>query len=179
MHLKLMVGGTENWDEDNEEFVYLGGFPIHLEHSLYTVSKWEAIHQKPFLTKDEKSAEEMLDYVLCMVQEDIAPEVLSTMTQAHVAQINEYINSPQTATTFKNTPPGRQQEILTSELLYYWLTKFEIPWEAQHWPLNRLFTLLKVFNVKEAPPKKQDSANDAVERARLNAERLKQFETTG
>lgn len=173
--------GDEYWDSKKEEFFTIDDLVVTFEHSLVSLSKWEAIHLKPFITEDEKSSEEILSYVECMILDpDLAPEALRRLDDEAMTKINDYMNSKQTATWFPEEPKGaKSREKITSELIYYWMIAFDIPWEAQHWHLERLFTLIKVCNVKNSPPKKRSPQEMAQERARINAERLAQTGSRG
>lgn len=171
------------WDEANEEFVEqsekLG--TLTLEHSLVSLSKWESEFKKPFLGAEEKSDEEVMAYIKFMILDpDFSPGVFSRLSQDNIDAINEYINDPRTATWFASDPGGRKSgEVVTSELIYYWMITYNIPFECQYWHLNRLFTLIRVCNVKNGKPKKQTKADMIAERNRLNAERRAQFNSKG
>ena len=67
--------------------------------------------------------------------------------------IMQYINDPMTATTIKDTPGKRNNELITSELIYYWMVALEIPFECEKWHINRLLTLIKICNIKNQPAK--------------------------
>jgi len=179
--LTITVGGTESFDETTDSFVLVGGTEIQLEHSLVSLSKWESIFEKPFLGDDQKSGEEVLTYIKCMCLDDnLAPEVFQQLTEANFKAVNDYLNAKQTATWFADAPGApRSREIITSELIYYWMTAFNIPWEAQEWHLNRLFTLIRICNTKQSKPKKMSRAEEAQRRRDLNEQRKKQLGTTG
>jgi hypothetical protein len=179
--LTLRVGGTDSYDETKSEFVEQDGLLLRFEHSLLSVSKWESIHEKPFLGNDEKSADEITSYIRCMCLDDnIAPEVFKQLTKKNYDDINAYLESKQTATWFNEQPGAPQsREVITAELIYYWLTVFKIPFECQHWHLNRLFTLIRICNVKQGKPKKMSRAEVAARNRELNARRRAQLGTTG
>jgi len=178
--LKIVVGGTEAFDEETNSFVMQGGTEVELEHSLVSLSKWESEFEKPFLGKDDKSPEEILAYIKAMVIGEISPGVISQMSSENIEAINTYIDSRQTATWFRDTPGApASREVITSELIYYWMTTFNIPWEAQHWHLNRLFTLIRVCNQKQSKPKKMSRAEVAQRNRELNNQRKAQLGTKG
>lgn len=178
--LKLTIVLSESWDSVNEEFLY-EKIDLELEHSLVSLSKWESIHEKLFLGKDEKTKEEIYSYIECMIcTPDYPPNVVEKFTEEDFEKINAYIDAKMTATYFsqtKNTPRPREQ--ISSELIYYWLVSYQIPWEAQYWHLNRLFTLIRVFNVKNTQEKPKTNREMMEERRALNAKRLKELKTTG
>jgi hypothetical protein len=177
--LKLTVVLQEGVDEDNN-FVIIEGFELELEHSLVSLSKWEAKFGKPFLSKNKKTDEEALWYIQAMcLTPNVPPEVFQKLSNANVEAVNEYLNTKQTATWFPDTPDGKNQEIITNEVIYYWLTSFRIPWEAQYWNLNRLFTLIRVFDAKNSPVKKKVGTDDLARRREENRRRLEQHHTNG
>lgn len=178
--LKLFVPGIELFDESTEEFVYSDDTVLELEHSLVSLSKWESIWKKPFMAS-EKSTEETLSYVNCMsLVGDISQEVFSRMTEDNFREINEYINDTKTATWFaedKNDKSSR--DVITSELIYYWMFTVNIPIECENWHLGRLITLIKVFSKKNQPEKKMSTQEIARRNRELNAARRQKYKTRG
>ena len=173
---------SEGWDNEKQEFVDPEYKTLQLEHSLISLSKWESKWHKPFYSKKERSAEEMLDYIKCMtLTKNVDEDVYNHITQENVDDIRKYIDDPMTATTFSREEKKiGKNEIITSELIYYWMLESGIPFdECQKWHLNRLLTLISVCTIKNAPPKKR-SARDIMSRnAALNAARRKQMNTKG
>lgn len=180
--LELIIPGVEYWDEEKQEFVYGEEQTLKLEHSLVSLSKWESKHHKAFLSNKEKTAEETLDYIKYMtITPNVNPEVYKRLTNDHVQQINEYIAAPMTATVI-NKEPGKgkgSKETVTAELIYYWMMKLGIWEKCEKWHLNRLMTLIEVFNVKDAPPKKRSQRDIMSRNAALNEARRKQLGTKG
>lgn len=171
--LQLQVTTAESYDEAAEKFVPSEQFELVLEHSLVTVSKWESKFEKPFLGPSEKSQEEIYWYILAMIQTENPPEdVLQKLSEANLAEINAYINANMTATTFHDEKNAKgSREVITTEIIYYWMVSLNIPWEAQYWHFNRLLTLIRVCNLKNQPAKKM-SRNEAAQRQRaINEER--------
>lgn len=179
--LVLRVGETESYDESTTEFVKEGGIILELEHSLLALSKWEAKHEKPFLGKESKSSEEVLDYVKCMILDpDFPPEVLHQLSKENFEDINSYIEAKMSATYFSEAPGAPStRDVITSELIYYWMTVFQIPFECENWHINRLFTLIRVCNIKQSKPKKMSRGELAARNRELNAQRKAQLGTTG
>lgn len=180
--LTITVPGVEAYDEEKEEFVQVvKEQTLQLEHSLVSLHKWESKWCKVFLGKAEKTDEEMLDYIKCMtITQNVKPDVYDRITTENVTQIRDYINAPMTATCFsedKNSKGGR--EIVTAELIYYWMIALGIPFECRKWHLNSLLTLVKVCNIKNSPPKKRSKKEIMSRNAALNAARRKQLNTKG
>ena len=179
--LRITIPAAELWDEDKQEFVSTKEQTLQLEHSLVSLSKWESKWCKAFLTKTDKTAEETLDYIKCMtITPNVDPNVYNFLTQANMMEINNYIQAPMTATCFnedKSQKGGR--EVVTSELIYYWMIALNIPFECQKWHINRLLTLIRVCNIKNQPPKKRSKREIMSSNAALNAARRKQLNSRG
>ena len=178
--LRITIPGLEYYDEEKNEFTYYDEHTIDLEHSLVSISKWEAKWCKPFLTNADKSALEVIDYVRCMtVNEELPLDTYTRLTEDNLKAINEYIGSPMTATTFAAERNSGGREIITSEIIYYWMVSFNIPFECQYWHLNRLLTLIKVCNVKNNPPKKMSKQEILARNRALNEARKREMNTRG
>lgn len=179
--LKITIEGIELYDEIKEEFIETKTQTLTLEHSLVSISKWESKWRRPFLSKEPMSTEETIDYVKCMtIERNVDPNLYLGLTNDHVEEIKQYIENPMTATTFSREEKGRNSgEIVTSELIYYWMTVFHIPPEYQKWHLNRLLTLIKICNIKNQPPKKMSQRDVMSRNAALNAARRKRLNSKG
>lgn len=179
--LTITIPATEEFDEIKGEFVYSKEQTLQLEHSLISISKWESKWCKSFLSKQDKTPEEVIDYIKCMtLNPNVDDSVYRCLTQANLNTINEYIGAPMTATCFSEDKNGKSnKEVITSELIYYWMIALQIPFECQKWHLNRLLTLIRVCNVKNSPPKKMSKRDLMSRNASLNAARRKQFNTKG
>ncbi|MCM1179407.1 MAG: hypothetical protein NC347_04065 [Clostridium sp.] len=169
------------WDESKGEFVTSKEQKLVLEHSLVSLSKWESKWCKPFLSKQEKTTEETIDYIRCMtLTQNVDPEVYNFLTDDNIRDVNAYIEAPMTATWFSNSNSGKQnREQITAELVYYWMIALNIPFECQKWHLNRLLTLIRVCEVKNSPPKKMSRREILNRNAALNAARRKQLNSKG
>lgn len=182
--LIIKLPAAEYFDNEQEIFVQYEEVTLRLEHSLVSLSKWEEEFEKPFLDpSQEKTGEEVFGYIRAMVLDDDIPEgVFERFTEEHVQSINAYIERKMTATWFNDAaapqgPPSR--EIITAELIYYWIFALQMPYECREWHLNKLFTQIKVMNVKQSKPKKMSPRSAAAERSRLNAQRRAAMETNG
>jgi len=179
--LRITVPVLELFNEHDSSFTTLDGCDLELEHSLLSVSKWESKFHKAFLGPGEKSEEEVLAYIEAMILTPVfPPEVCSRLTQSNLADIHSYIESSHSATTFNDRQrPGRRSETVTSELIYYWMVSFNIPFECENWHLNRLLTLIRICNVKQSKPKKMPPSELARSRHELNEQRKAQLNTQG
>ena len=180
--LTVSIDGSELWDERTERFIYTDPKVIKLEHSLISLSKWESKWEKPFLTKEEKTDQEILDYIRCMtITQNVDPITYSCLSRQNINDIIQYMKAPMTATTIShrhnNKRPNREQ--ITSELIYYWMVAFRIPFECEKWHLNRLFTLIRVCEIKSQRPKKRSRNEILSDYAAINAARRKQYNTKG
>ena len=178
--LEITIPGLEYFNEETNEFTYYDDVTIELEHSLVSISKWESNWCKPFLDGKDKTMEEIIDYVKCMTITDKVDEgTYNRLTEGNLIAINDYIGRPMTATTFREEKKPGGREIITSEIIYYWMVSYNIPFECQYWHLNRLLTLVKVCNVKNNPPKKMSQQEILARNKALNDARRKQYGTRG
>lgn len=179
--LKIIIPDQEYYDELLDEFVTISELKLTLEHSLYTISKWESRWMKPFLGPNDKTDSEILDYILCMdLTETLTMDRIQKIPQMDLNRILTYINASMTATTFNESEGvSRNREIVTSELIYYWMIALQIPLECEHWHLNRLMTLIKICNIKNSPKKKQNTQAMLDKRKELNKQRKMQNNSTG
>lgn len=168
--LTLEVPGAEYFDPATNEFNYAEGRVLHLEHSLFSISKWEMKWKKAFLNC-KKTEEETLDYVRCMCAEDVDISVLARLTAEDWGLIEDYLNDPMTATTFgKDSGPKRNKKV-TSEEIYFMMAEYGVPFECDKWHFNRLMTLLKVCGIRKGPQKKVSRSDRLKHQAALNAAR--------
>lgn len=170
----------EKWDEEKEEFIPPVTQVLQLEHSLVSLQKWESKWKKPFLSKQEKTIEETIDYIKYMtITQNVNPDIYNHLTDEHIRQINDYISDPMTATTFSNESRGSGREQVTAELVYYWMIALNIPFDCRKWHLNSLLTLIRVCNVKNSPPKKMSKGEIMSRNAALNAARRQKLNSKG
>lgn len=180
--LTITVPAVEYFDEAANEFYDLPAVTLQLEHSLVSLSKWEAEWEKPFLGQSEKTTEEVVGYVKAMTLTENVPDgVYKRLTSENYQAINEYIGGKKTATWFAedDRPRGPRRETVTSELIYYWVASREIPIVCETWHLSRLFTLIRVVDEKNAPQKKMNPKSLAERNRELNAARQAKYGTNG
>lgn len=179
--LKIQVKGRELFDEETLTFISAKDTVLQLEHSLISLAKWESKWHKPFLNNEQKTEEEMRDYIRCMtITQNVDPDVYYCMSEENLLEIKRYMEDPMTATWFndKNNPKSRQKAV-TAELIYYWMITLGVPleWEKRH--LNRLLTLIRVCNNENAPKKKMSRKDVYKQNAALNEARKQKWGTTG
>lgn len=175
---------SEYWDSEREVFIEKPAtkeVTLQLEHSLVSLSKWEAKWCKPFLTKEKKTVEESIDYIRCMtITQNVDPEVYNNITDDLIEQVSAYIDAPMTASYVSEEPGGASsRETITSELIYYWMIALQIPPDYQKWHLNRLMMLIKICNRKNAPHKPMGQNALMRRNAALNAARRKKHGSKG
>lgn len=177
--IKVPMSDDELFDEGENEFL-TEWFILDLEHSLVSLSKWESEFEKPFLSNEQRTEEETIGYIRAMcLTPDVPPKVFERLTNGNVDAIHDYIGAKMTATWFGPEREENVREIITAEVIYYWLVALNIPFEVQNWHLNRLLTLIRVCNEKSKPEKKLSPQEIAARNRALNAERKKQLGTTG
>lgn len=179
--LQIVVAGTELYDEVTETFSTVNDVTLELEHSLISLSKWEAKTNKPFLGPGGKTPEDVISYIQAMILTPNPPaNITDRLSDANIKEIQAYIDSQQSATTFNDRPnSAKRSEIITAELIYYWMIGFVIPFECQYWHLNRLFALIRVCNVKNTPGKMMPKHEIAQRNRELNAQRRAELGTRG
>ena len=173
--------GDEYYDDEKGEFI-LETVKVQFEHSLVSLHKWESKWKKPFYTRKAKTPEETIDYIKCMtLTEDVDPEIYNHLTPELVTKINNYIDDSMTATTFSKDAGkgGGNGEVITAEIIYYWMMSSGISYECRYWHLNQLLTLVRVFSVKSSPSKKMPRSELMSRNRSINAARKAQLNTKG
>lgn len=179
--LEITIPKQRLFNEKTSEFIYVKEQTLLLEHSLVSLSKWERKWHKPFISSD-KTREEIMDYIKMMtITKNVDPQVYETMTEDVISQIKNYIDDPMTATTFgEHSNNGSvNNEIITAEIIYYWMIALQIPVEFEKWHINSLITLIRVCEIKNSPPKKRSSREIASRTAALNAARRQKYAKKG
>lgn len=179
--LKLAIPELDMFDENTQRFISRKAKTLKLEHSLLSISKWESKYEKPFLTEEQKTEEEFRYYVMCMdITGTLTEEDTKMLLINEINEIQKYISQQHTATTFSGKDPNAKhsREVITSELVYYWLVSMEIPFEAEKWNINRLLTLIRICGIKNNP-KKMSKRDTMINNTSLNAMRRKALGTKG
>lgn len=174
----------EIFDESTNMFGIIKPQHLQMEHSLLSLSKWEARWRISFLSTKDKTEAQMLDYIYCMtINKNIDKRVFHALPKDCINRITHYIETPQTATTFRsdNQPFGKKgqrpvrQQIITAELIYWQMIVNGIPFSCEKWHLSRLLTLIRVCDIKNSTNKPNMTKAELIRRnAELNARRLKQ-----
>jgi len=175
--LPLTIPETEMFNSETQEFTTLPAVQLQLEHSLISLSKWEAKWKKSFLSTMEITAEEFRDYVRCMTINKIADDsCYDRLTTLHEKLIRAYIEDPMSATRLPNSKSmTRRNRIVTSEQIYGWMIDFNIPFNpCEKWHLNRLIMLINVCGIQQSPSKKRSTKDRyAAQNAQYNRMRNK------
>lgn len=187
--LTITISERELYNSELNLFYTVKPVTLRLEHSLFSIAKWEAKWKIPFISSQEKTGEQVLDYVRCMtINPQIDQVVYSCLTASDFKAIQEYIDDPMTATTFnedilkKNNPKSpskKKMKPITSEEIYYQMTALNIPFECDKWHFNRLQTLIRVCAIKNAPPKKMSKREIMNNNRALNEARRASMHTKG
>jgi hypothetical protein len=181
MPLSITVPATELFDSRTGDFIETKETVLHLEHSLISISKWESKWHKPYLSKDGKTREEALDYIRCMtLNSGVDPNVYLGLSESNIEEITKYMSDSMTATTIKQQNKRPSNETVTSELIYYWMTELNIPFDpCQKWHFSRLLTLIEVCSIKKTPSKKMSKSDILRQNHSLNAARRAKHHSRG
>lgn len=176
--LTITIDQQELWDEEKEEFISVEKTVLELEHSLKAIFDWEAIWNVPFLER-ELSIAESISYIKCMTLNKVDPNVYLFISNDQIDEIVKYMTKSQTATWFSNSNKTSRKEVVTAEVIFYWMTTQNIPFECQYWNIQRLITLIQVCSEKNAPPKKMSKQEIYSRNRALNAARKAKLHTKG
>lgn len=179
--LELNVPDIELYDEKLEAFTCIEGITVVMEHSLVSLSKWEASWRKAFLMPKQKlTPQEIVGYLRSMtITQNVPSAIYRYIYSYRLSEVYDYIEAPMTATTFSKITSKKNREVVTSELLYYWMIVFNIPFTCERWHLNRLLTLIALCNLKQQPDRKMSKAELAQRNSDLNSQRLRELNTRG
>lgn len=181
MPLTVTFPGRELYDQQSGKFIITKDTTVTLEHSLISISKWESKWKRSYFIKEPMTTEQSIDYIACMcLTKNIDPTIFRTMTNGIAKQISDYIADPMTATTITHRNKRPSRKIITSEVIYFWMCNYGIPFDpCQKWHLNRLMTLIEVAAAEEAGDQKMPRKEMLKQRSLLNAQRKAKYNTRG
>lgn len=181
--LDITIPSTEYFDDRNNCFIQTREQKLRLEHSLVSLSKWESKWHKPFLSinAEKRTWEETVDYVRFMtITQNVDPDIYYALTDDNIKEIEKYISDPMSATWFSNKNNARpSRQVVTSEIIYYWMIKQDIPFQCEKWHLNRLMALIRVCNEMDSGGKKMSKKDIYRQNRALNSARKKKYNTRG
>ena len=144
------IDGKDSEGNDLIKFKTLPGCTLRLEHSLVSVSKWEAKFHKPFIESSKViegvqnglTADELIYYVKCMtITQNVKDEVYNRLSKENWETIRKYIDDPMSATTFYDNREGKtpketskkslNKKPLTTEVIYYMMFSNGIPQDCE------------------------------------------------
>lgn len=182
--LRITIPEREYFDDSKQEFIKQKEQVLNLEHSLISISKWESKWKKPFLDNKGLTYNEFVSYIKCMsLNSNIDEDAYIGVDQETIQKVNAYIDDKMTATWFNEKESGKKKggrgQVVTSELIYYWMIAYEIPFECQKWHLNRLLTLIRICESKNSPSKKMKKKDTLAQYKALNDARRKALGSRG
>lgn len=179
--IKIVVPEREFYDEVKQEFINMKSREISLEHSLVSISKWESKFKRSFLNHGPATMDELREYIRYMtITQNVNPLVYQALSVENYKEIDQYIKDPMTATTFSQTSKApASRDIITAELIYYWMFSYGIPKECEKWHLNRLLALINVFSIKDGPERKMSKSELAARNRAINNARRAKLKTKG
>ena len=165
MPCKIYIPAQDLWDESRGEFISIKEHKLTLEHSLVSLTKYESNWHTPFLSPEEKTQEQVMDYIRCMVMEDDYDDnFIYALTPQDLKKIETYIATDQTASTIpeeKNSTEPKSNELMTSELIYYYLGQIQcLTPTIENWHLSRTLTLIRIASWKQ--PEKELNKKEAL-----------------
>lgn len=194
--LRIHIEGKELYDEDRDLFYRVEDLDLTLRHSLKSLTIWESVYKVSFMEKfgqPDMPVQSVMDYIAYMVIKprnfleyyEKHPDALTGINRTDIDRIRDYIQDPTTATVFndknikKMGAASNKKEIVTSEIIYYWMTALAIPFECENWNLNRLLTLVRVCSIKNAPSKNMSKKDILSSNKSLNAMRRAKLGSKG
>ena len=186
--LPITIRGGEHWDEDLEMFTYTKDVHLKLEHSLLSISNWETKWHVPYF-ETELTDEQALSYIKCMtLNKEVDDDVYNYLSIENVKEIHDYMIDTMTASSVgrisdKMNKRGEKRKRVTSELIYYWMIQFNIPFTCERWHINRLIMLIEICAEENRPKNKKNSGKTqkeiAAEYRAINAANKAKFKTKG
>lgn len=182
--LTVHIPRQELFDEETQTFVNIKEMDLQLEHSLISLAKWESKWHIPFLGKEDKTEEQIEDYIRCMtLTQNVNSTIYQHLPDTVLRQIFDYIEDSMTATWFTDAEEKKggigKKDVVTAEIIYYWMITLNIPVQFEKWHLSRLLTLIRVINVKNTPSKKMKQKDILAHNRKLNAARRARTKSKG
>ena len=93
--LTVRIPKGKSFDSKHNVFYTLEkDITIQLEHSLISLQKWESRWHKPFLSTNEKTIEQTIDYVRCMcVTSNVPEDAFYCIPETEMNRISAYRRS--------------------------------------------------------------------------------------
>ena len=181
--LEITISEKELFQEHTLKFIQIPECKLTLEHSLISLAKWESKWNIPFFDGKPKTPAQDLDYIRCMVVGNIKDDrIFDHLSRDEILQIQNYMAAPMTATTFSASPNQRtkpRKEVMTAETIYARMCAHNISFECQKWHLNRLLTLIRVCDLRDAPRDKMSKKETQSWINQQNAARRAKYGTRG
>ena len=153
--ISIEVPEMESFDPNSNSFIKIDKQIFTFQHSLKSISKWEAKYKKPFLSEFTKKTKiESLDYYLMMALDSTFDA--SFLTGDITEILGNYVNEEFSATTIRsnNNNDSNSRRVMTSEVIYAYMANAQVPFECENWNISRLLKLLNVIselNTKQKP----------------------------
>jgi len=182
--LTITIPDKKYFNENTNEFFVLKGRTITMQHSLYSIRKWESKWHTYYLDNKNLTTEQIIDYFRMMtITRDVDPRIYMNLSAENIQEISKYIHDPMTATTFKDLKSRQRsrgrREITTSEIVYYWMIINDIPFECEKWHLNQLMTLIRVCSDAKVPEQKMTEKEIFEYNKSLNERNRAKFHSKG
>lgn len=153
---------------------------LRFEHSLRSLSKWEQKNKRPWSATATKNSHEMIEYYQFMLLDDEDETLIYRLSPDQLDELANYINDPMTASSVPvESDMRRNNEVVTAELVYYWMTALKINWEAQDWHFNTLMMQIAVTSYKQQPEKKRSKGEWLKKWNQQQADLRNKYGTTG
>ena len=155
---------------------------LKFEHSLLSLSKWESKYKKAFLTNATKTPTELIDYYqMMLVSPEDETDLVLLMDPEQMDELTRYMNDTRTASSVPDDGKKQvNQEIVTSELIYYWLSALRIQFHpTETWHLSRIMMLVQIAGYKQQPEKKRRPKEIWTDWIQENERRKKMLGTNG
>jgi hypothetical protein len=181
MPCKIYIPAQDLWDESRGEFISIREHKLTLEHSLVSLTKYESNWHTPFLSPEEKTQEQVMDYIRCMVMgDDYDDNFIYALTPQDLKKIETYIATDQTASTIpeeKNSKEPKSNELMTSELIYYYLGQIQcLTPTIENWHLSRTLTLIRIASWKQKPEKELNKKEALAQCEDIREANMRKFE---